>query len=363
MGAPAIRAALVAVSLVLAGGTAAAQPSVAVPATADTPALQFHVGNSELLGAAYPDLDPSRLAEDAEWTQDHARPVLEWAEAQGSFYLQRLSDLAGLDWPYRDIAVHLVRAWPTVSIEYPLTLALGEVRVGQQRVEVPDDDDVQRLLLAHQVAHYLLDDPSFLPAARRDRAYAHPFLAPGNFEVEAMVNWLTYSVLEELWGSERLREATDDPLWRSYNPNHEYVVDELMPRDRLSRTRTLADWLAAHPEGSEIFRVREAYARAAGTPEAAAALPQEAVTGTDYGLDLGATFEGRVFVSYVDRGSPAALVGLQQGDVLATVEGRPEGDDVVDVQRAMTETWERDGEIDLSVLREGEEHFFTIRRR
>lgn len=352
-----------AVFLCLAAGRADGQPVRSIAATAGTPAVLFHVGSAELVGSAYPEATLSDLEDDVEWTRDNADPLLDWWSQQGTLYLQRLSDLSGLAWPYRDVAVHLVRFWPTVSIEYPLVLALDEVRAGSQVVPVSEDEDVRVLLLAHQVAHYLLDDPQFVPRERRASAYEHPFLEEGNFAVEAMVNWVVYTALEELWGARRLREATDEPIWRSYNPNHEYVVDELMPRARLSRTRTLVQWLAQNPEGSEIFRVREAHARQAGTPEGAAPQPQETTSGTDYGLDLGATFEGRILVSYVDRGSPAERVGLLRGDVLRTIEGRDAGRNVADAQSRMAETWEQDGEIDLSVEREGEEHFFTIRRR
>lgn len=342
------------VVLVLIAGPVVGQTTV--------PAIHFHVGAEELMESIQAErTDPGRVADDIQWVQRRAGDLVEWWERQGPRYLERASAYAGLPWPYRDIEVYLVRSWPVISIEYPLVLALGEVGAGgRAATEVPDDEDFQVLLLAHQITHYLLDDPAFVPERDRSRAYEHPFMAPGNFEIEAMVNWVTYTVLEEMWGRRRLETATGRELWRAYNPNHDYVVDELMPRWRLRPGSTLAQWLAANPRGSEIFRVHEAYVRQRRAPE-----PDIPPAGgaTPYGIDLGATFERRIFVAAVDRASPADRADVQQGDVLMTIEGRPAGLDVVDAQRRLDLSWEDNGEINLSVERGGREVFLTVRRR
>jgi hypothetical protein len=332
---------------------------IAVPASAAAqtaaPSVRFHVGAVELASSAGP-----VSAEDVRWVESHSGDLVEWWEERGASYLSRASQLAGLAWPYADVEVYLVRTWPVLSIEYPLVLALGTMgdRTGE---EVPDDDDLHVLLLAHQLTHYLLDDPTFLPRERRPAAYEHPFMAPGNLEAEAMVNWVTYTALEEMWGRERLQRATALDLWRRLNPGHAYVVDELMPRWRLSPQSSLARWLAANPRGSEIFRVHDVYAREIDQPET----PEIGgnLTGTDYGLDLGAAFDGAIFVAFVDAASPADRAGARQGDVLATIDGRPVGTDVVDARRRLDAAWQDRGEIHVSVLRDGREVFLTVERR
>jgi hypothetical protein len=329
-----------------------------------TPVVRFHVETAaELLQTAYPDrygLGGDALEEDLEWAREHAGRVIDRWSGWGPLYLQRLEDLAGLAWPTRQIDVYLVRAWPVVSIEHPLVLALDAIRVpGGREVPVPGDEDVRSLLLAHQLAHHLLDDPDFLTEDERAPAYGHPLMSDGDFAVEALVNWLVYRALEDMWGEERVERAASDEVWRAYNPSHGFVVDELEPRHRLSRTATLADWLAANPEGSEIFRVREAYLRQANLP--VQALPdRERTTGSEAGIDLGATYEGRIFVAYVDGGSPAARAGVLEGDVVRTIEGRPVGSDVAAAQAALDASWRENGELNLSVEREGEEIFFTV---
>lgn len=348
---------------VLLAGPSSAQSQAATGGEA-VPAIHFHAGSPELLPMAYPDYarDAGALEDDIEWTREHAEPLIDWWGDQGMLFLQRVADFTGLDWPYRDIEVYLVRRWPVVSIEYPLILALDSVRGSGGEVPVPEEEDVRILLLAHQLTHYLLDDPEFVPASRRHAAYNHPFMAPGDFDVEAMVNWLTYRALEDLWGRSRLDAATEEELWQAYNPNHEYVVEELERGHRLSRLDTLVEWLAQNREGSEIFRIRETYADRVGTGEAPPPAERERTTGTDYGIDLGATYDGKVFVAYVDEASPASRAGVLQGDVLRTLEGRLVAPDVVEAQRRMTESWERDGEINLSVERSGEEIYLTVER-
>jgi hypothetical protein len=327
--------------------------------------IHFHVGAEELVGSAYPlrSSDPIQLADDIRWVQRRADDLLDWWERQGPVYLARAATYAGLRWPYADIEVYLVRAWPVISIEYPLVLALGAVESeGGVEMEVPDEEDLHVLLLAHQLTHYLLDDPTFLPERQRPPAYEHPFMSEGNLEIEAMVNWVTYAVLEELWGKRRLEQATEHELWRAYNPNHSYVTDELMPRWRLGPNRTLEEWLRTNPRGSEIFRIHDTYAIERVEPEPTPETGQN-LSGTPYGIDLGSTFDGELFVAFVDRASPADRAGVRQGDVLVTIEGRPVGRDVVEAQRQLDATWQDDGEINLSVDRGGREVFLTVGRR
>jgi hypothetical protein len=326
------------------------------------PALYLRTEAEELLSIAYPERyasDPGRLADDVEWVRDHDGELQEWAQRQAPLYLLRASDVTGLAWPYRDIEVYLVRAWPVVSIEHPLVLALDEVQGPGGSAEVPRDDDVQALLLAHQLVHYLLDDPPLAPGVRAPVAYDHPFLTPDSFELESMVNWVTYTVLRELWGSARLERATGDELWRAYNPSHDFVVAELMRGVPLTRTNPLTRWLAANPRGSRIFAILADYEERAG--EADGPTPgTPGLSGTEYGIDLGGTYDGRVFVASVDRGSAADRAGLAQGDELRTIEGRAVGSDVVDAKRRLDESWSLNREINLSVMREGREVYLTV---
>lgn len=361
MRAMAAALALTALSLGAIGKTTAIAQ---LPAAPDVPDVRFLFGDAaELLETAYPDryrFDAEPLGEDVDWARGNAEDLTGWWRGQGRLFLQRLEDLTGLGWPHRQIDVYLVRYWPVISIERPLVLALDAVRPPASReTPVPRDRDVRALLLAHQLAHYLLDVPEFLPQESVPDAYGHPLLAPGNYAVEAMINWVVYTALGELWGEERLEAAASNELWRAYNPNHEFVVDELAPRHRLSRLATLIDWLAANPEGSEIFRIREAYLERPAMPVDAPAV-RERVTGSDYGLDLAASYEGRVFAAYVDSGSPAARAGLLEGDLLVTVEGRAAPTDVIAAQAALDASWEENREINLSVEREGRELFFAI---
>ncbi|HUP00456.1 MAG TPA: PDZ domain-containing protein [Gemmatimonadota bacterium] len=362
----ALKVLLAAVVAAVAGlGHLAFPAALRAQSDAAVPVVHFRAGGEELLEIAYPGggrAGGESVEEDIAWVREEAEPLVDWWDRQGSLFLQRVADFTGLDWPYRDIEVYLVRDWPTVSIEYPLVLALGSVRGTGGEVPIPDDLDLRLLIVAHQLTHYLLDAPPFVAPDRRDPAYDHPFMAPGNFDAEALVNWVTYRALEDLWGRRRLAEAFDDPLWRAYNPNHAFVVEALEPNHRLSRIATLADWLDRNPPGSAVFAVREEYAERAGA-EAPAPVARERASGTDYGLDLGATYDTRIFVAYVDAGSPAARAGVLQGDLLRTIEGRPVGSDVVDAQRRMTEAWERDDEINLSVERSGAEVFVLIESR
>lgn len=337
---------------------------VAAPAAGQEEAPELHLPApaEELLRVAYPQRyqgGSETLREDVEWVADNSGELLEWWEGQGEVFLLRASDLAGLPWPYRDIEVYLVRYWPEVSIEYPLVLALDEVQGQGGSAEVPQEDDLRVLLLAHQLVHYLLDDP---PAAaeRRDPAYDHPFMTPGSFEIESLVNWVTYAVLEELWGEDRLEQATREELWRAYNPNHEFVVEELVRGHRLSRTDPLIEWLRDNPRGSEIFAIEEDYEERSGVVDEPVAGQAPGLSGTAYGIDLGAGYDRTIFVAYVDRGSPADRAGVMQGDVLRSIEGRAVESDIADAQRRLAESWEDNREINLSVLREGREIYLTV---
>ena len=353
---------VVGVVIALVGSTLGWGTPLSGQAPSAAPELRLRSSAEELLTIAYPErygADPDAIREDVEWVEDEGADLREWWERQGSLFLLRASDMAGLPWPYRDIEVYLVRYWPQVSIEYPLVLALDAVQGPGGSAEVPRDEDIRVLLLAHQIVHYLLDDPPARPGMSVDPAYRHPFMVPGSFELESLVNWVTYSALDEIWGRDRLERATGDDLWRAYNPNHAFVVDELMRERRLSRTYTLARWLRDNPSGSPIFAVEEDYEERSGAAdEPVAAGP--GLSGTDYGLDLGAAFDGSIFVAFVDAGSAAARAGVMQGDVLSTIEGREVGRDIGDARRRLDESWRDDREINLSVLRDGREMYLTL---
>lgn len=354
-----------AIAALLAGLTLGLAAPVAGQQAGDAPAVHLRDSAEELMRIAYPERysnDPDALREDVEWVEDQGGEFRDWWDRQGRLFLLRASDMAGLPWPYRDIEVYLVRYWPEVSIEFPLVLALDEVQGPAGSAQVPQDDDVRVLLLAHQLVHYLLDDPPIYPGMRLDPAYEHPFMTPGTFEIESLVNWVTYSALKELWGEDRLDRATRDELWRAYNPNHAFVVDELMRRSRLSRSDPLAEWLRENPRGSPIFAVEEDYEERSGAIDEPAAGRGPGLSGTEYGIDLGAGYDGTIFVAYVDQGSAADRAGLIRGDVLRTIEAREPGSDIVDAQRRLRESWEDYREINLSVLREGREIYFTVRR-
>lgn len=350
-------------SALVALGLALGLAAPAAGQTGTAPVLHLRSSAEELLQIAYPARyggDPRVLEEDVEWVRDHDADLREWWERQGPLFLLRASDMAGLPWPYRDIEVYLVRTWPVVSIEYPLVLALDAVQGPAGSAEVPRDADLRVLLLAHQIVHYLLDDPPEAPSGTLAAAYEHPFMTPGSFEGEALVNWVTYTALEELWGRDRLERATGRELWRAYNPNHDFVVQELMRDRRLARTNPLTRWLSENPRGSAIFRTAEDYRRRAGVGDQPAEQAGRGLSGTEFGIDLGASYDGRIFVAYVDTGSAADRAGLAQGDVLRTIEGRAAGTDVVDAQRRLRESWESNREINLSVEREGREMYLSV---
>ncbi|HEY7471598.1 MAG TPA: PDZ domain-containing protein [Gemmatimonadota bacterium] len=343
--------------------------ALAAPAAGQTgamvPALHLRDASEELLQVAYPERyqrDPGALEDDVDWVRGHDDDLQDWSYRQGPLYLVRAADVTGLAWPYRSIEVYLVRYWPVVSIEHPLVLALDQIQGPGGSAQVPQDEDVRVLLLAHQLVHYLLDDPPLAPGARLDPAYEHPFMTAESFEIESLVNWVTYTVLGELWGRSRLDRATADELWRAYNPSHDFVVDELMRRP-LSRTYPLTRWLRDNPRGSAIFATLEDYEERSGAADGQVAGGPRGLSGTDYGIDLGASYDGRIFVAYVDEGSAASRAGVMRGDVLRTIEGRDASTDINDAQRRLRESWEVDREINLSVLREGREVFVTIERR
>lgn len=354
-------------ALALMAAAPALAPAQVAVESPEPPAVRFLVGGEELVPLVLPGRygsDPGRVAADAEWTEDRAGDLMEWWRDDGPLLLRRITDYAGFGWPQREVEVHLVRYWPVISIERPLVLAVGAIRTMDREVEIPDDRDFQVLVLAHQITHRLLDppdEPGRAGGRARFAARDHPFLLPGNFESEAMVNWVVYRALTDLWGAERLAAATDRDLWGAYNPNHAYVTEGLMPRWSLTRTRPLRSWLDAHPRGSEPFRVRDGYRQEteARVPPEGAAVERQRITGTEYGVDLGQSYDGQVFVAFVDEGSPGHRAGVQQGDPLATVDGRPVAG-VADAQARMTAAWEDRGEVHLSVRREGREVFLTI---
>ena len=74
---------------------------------------------------------------------------------------------------------------------------------------------------------------------------------------------------------------------------------------------------------------------------------------------VGETATARSFAAR-ERHGPAARFGVLEGDLVRTIEGRPVGNDVAAAQNALDASWREDGELNLSVEREGEEIFITL---
>jgi S1-C subfamily serine protease len=173
---------------------------------------------------------------------------------------------------------------------------------------------------------------------------------------------VAYRALQDLWGADRLRRATAEPLWASYNPESAFV-DSLQSRWTLSLSRPLVTWLRDEPEKGPLVKLAERLesgrAEASARGEEGPAAQTGELAASDFGLDLGQTAEGRLFIAFLDPGSPADAAGLRSGDVVLTLEGRSFVS-VADAMRAAHAAWEQNREVNLSVDRQGKEVFFQI---
>jgi hypothetical protein len=299
---------------------------------------------------------------DIEWARKRARKLTEFYSASGPDLLRRLADYAGLRWPYEDIDVYVVRDFPTLSIQYPLTIAVGSIREGSSKQDVPADDFLI-LTFAHQITHYLIDPPpAELGGARPLFLEDHPLMEESNYRREALVNLVAYRALEDLWGADRLRKAAANPLWESYNPETAFL-DSLRSAWPLTPERPLVSFLQSEPADGSIVQLAERMER--GTPSGESQTSETApvtpgtLSGNEFGFDLGQNANGRLFVSFLDPRSPAETAGLHVGDPVLTIEGR-RFDSVAEAMRAASEAWTANREVNLSVEREGKEVFLQV---
>ncbi len=351
-----------AVLLALVVGLAGPRTARAQSSPADVPAVIFRF-DPTYQAAVMANAGGGEAAEDVEWARRRAETLTDFYARSGPDLLRLLAEYAGLRWPYGTIDVYVVRNFPTLSIQYPLTLAVGSIRQGQSKQDVPSGDFLI-LTFAHQITHYLLDPPpGELRASRPVFLDGHPLMEESNYRREALVNLVAYRALTDLWGAERLRKVVANPVWASYNPEAAFL-DSLQADWALSRSRPLASWLQSEPEDGRIVRLAERLERAEGSSdgreaEGAAPVAPGTLSGSEFGFDLGQTAEGRLFISFLDPRSPAEAAGLHSGDAVLTIEGR-RWSSVADAMRAAREAWEANREVNLSVEREGREVFFQV---
>lgn len=325
------------------------------------PALVFRFNPEYQSAVAAVDRDRADPEDDARWAERRAKDLTEFYGENGARLLRLLSEYAGVRWPYEDIQVYGLRYFPTLSIEYPLTIAVGEIRDGGARQEVPGGDFLI-LTLAHQITHYLLDPPPGTSAAGRPRVLDHPLMEEGSYRREALVNLVAYRALEDLWRRERLGRARREPLWASYNPESAFV-DSLAARWTLSPSRPLVSWLQQEDEDGPLVRLAERLEASRGpaseTDVSGGGQGTRSMAGNEVGLDLGQSAEGRLFIAFIDPRSPADAAGLRSGDVVLTIEGR-RFTSAAEAMRVLRDAWETNREVNLSVERQGKEVFFQI---
>ena len=313
-------------------------------------------------GAAMADPGENDPEGDVEWARKRAEKLTEFYAERGPDLLRRLADYAGLRWPYDDIDVYVVRDFPTLSIQYPLTIAVGSIRRGPSKQDVPSDDFLI-LTFAHQITHYLLDPPPpELGAARPLFLEDHPLMEESNYRREALVNLVAYRALTDLWGADRLRKAATNPLWESYNPETAFV-DSLRNTWNLSAEHPLVSFLQSEAADGSIVQLAERMERGTSSgesqPSETAPVTPGTLSGNEFGFDLGQNADGRLFVSFLDPRSPAENAGLHVGDPVLTIEGR-RFDSVAEAMRAASEAWTANREVNLSVEREGQEVFLQV---
>jgi hypothetical protein len=350
--------------LSLAPGVAAAQGR-----STQIPAVVFRFDPTYQAVVAGGEEERRDPADDVRWAERRAESLTDFHAENGGRLLRLLSEYAGLDWPYREIEVYVVRRFPTLSIQYPLTLAVGTIEQGQGRQEIPGDDFLT-LTFAHQITHYLLDPAPEPLGAYRPEALDHPLMEEGNFRRESLINLVTYRALEDIWGAQRLRRARQEPLWESYNPEAAFV-DSLENRWNLSRSRPLVSWLLQEGREGRLVKLAEQLessrsgggrdgAGAGGDARAGDRQGPVSMAGSEVGFDLGQSAEGRLFIAFLDPTSPAEAAGLRPGDVVLTVEGRRFAS-VSEAMRTVRDAWRANGEVNLSVERQGQEVFFQVR--
>jgi hypothetical protein len=301
--------------------------------------------------------------DDIRWAERRAEDLTDFYASHGPELLGLLAKYAGLRWPYREIEVYVVRNFPTLSIQYPLTLTVGSIRQDESKQDVPSGDFLL-LTFAHQITHYLLDPPpEELATSRPVVVDRHPLMQESNYGREALVNLVTYRALRDFWGAERLRKVVQHPLWASYNPESAFV-DSLQAGWELSESRPLVSWLQSESTDGRLVRLAERLERgersSGGRGEKAEApVVPGTLSGNEFGFDLGQSAEGRLFISFLDPRSPAENAGLHSGDVVATIEGR-RFSSASEAIRAARDAWETNQEVNLSVEREGREIFFQV---
>jgi hypothetical protein len=306
--------------------------------------------------------DENDVEGDVEWARKRAGKLTDFYATSGADLLRRLADYAGLRWPYDDIDVYVVRDYPTLSIQYPLTIAVGSIRQGPSKQDVPSDDFLI-LTFAHQITHYLLDPPpEELGAVRPLFLLDHPLMEESNYRREALVNLVAYRALVDLWGADRLRKAAANPLWESYNPEIAFL-DSLRTAWPLTPERPLVSFLQSEGADGAIVRLAERFERGTSSrepePRETAPVAPGTLSGSEFGFDLGQNASGQLFVSFLDPRSPAETAGLHVGDPVLTIEGR-RFDSVAEAMRAASEAWTANREVNLSVEREGKEVFLQV---
>ena len=270
----------------------------------------------------YPEYYRSHSARaDMRWVQRRDSALVEFWNTHADSILTLLVRYGGIPWVETAFDIYLVRWYPSVGEAEPLIIPLGGMKHGALTEAAPSGSRLQFNII-FQLARRLLaqtvrpEEGIYLTIAD------HPLMQPGPRRRDNLALLLAVVTAQHILGLDSTIAAYQSAFWERHLPGKPLFDKYLLGQWILSEDRTLADWIAAEPPGSEFVRVSRPPRRRRVTTGPPPAFIEGIPPRGQFGFTTRLNRQNRLVVSAIDPTRVAYANGLREGDIILAVNGR-----------------------------------------
>lgn len=302
------------------------------------------------------------------YAEYNARSDLRWAAqsddslesfwlTQGDTVLHILTELSGIAWTESAFDMYILRYFPSIGSPEPLVIPVGGMRRGEV-IEAAPVGKVMKLNVIYQLARRMLDQAN--ESTNQPGLVYHPLMRPGAYRRDNLALVLAAATAAYVLGPDSAHDAVNSAFWRQHFPGIRIYESHFSGNDwTLSPERTLASRVLAESPTSALV----AATRPPRRPDPSMQRAQTFVEGLplkgDLGMAISIADNGLLRVDALDPMRAAFAAGLQEGDLIRTVDNRRVQTHRELVERILETMYDR-GAV-LQIMRDGAVHTLVLR--
>lgn len=274
-----------------------------------------------LQGSLFPDWYRTHSARgDLAWVRRNDSTLRAFLDSNRVNIVATLSDYAGIDWAEGEVDLYLLRYYRSAGEGDPLILPLGGIRKGVLATAMPSGAH-QQFNLIYQLARRMLGQFDRTAQERRHPAAGHPLVQAGPYRRDNLAMLLALVTSQQVIGFDSTFMAYNSGFWQNNHPGREVFEQYLLKDWILTPDRPLTEWLMAEPYNSTLVQATRPPRRRRPSSTTERVYIEGLPIGGELGFSTRIDGRNRLVVDKIDPTRLAYASGLQEGDIIRSVDG------------------------------------------